>query len=84
VTGIAGDKLRDRTRSVRHRAIEIARVSRSRGEQRKEKLKQIYPKSLAVTGCVVAQARRFATEIAAVVKPGGPMSAASRKPTRTS
>jgi IS5 family transposase len=70
VAGAAGDKLRDRTRSVRHRVIEIARISRSRSEQGKEKLKQIYQKLLAATGRVVAQAQRFAGEIAAGVKRG--------------
>jgi IS5 family transposase len=70
VAGAAGDKLRDRTRSVRYRVIEIARISRSRSEQGKEKLKQIYQKLLAATGRVVAQAQRFAGEIATGVKRG--------------
>jgi hypothetical protein len=64
--------------------IEIACISRSRSEQRKEKPKQIYQKLLAVTGRVVAQARRFAGEIAAGAKYGSSMSAVSRKPTRIS
>jgi IS5 family transposase len=70
LAGVVGEKLRDRTRSVRHRVIEIARIGRSRAEQGKEKLKQIYPKLLASTGRVVAQARRFAGEVAAGVKRG--------------
>jgi Transposase domain (DUF772)/Transposase DDE domain len=70
VTGAGGDQLRDRTRSVRHRVIEIARISRSRSEQGKQKLKQSYQKLLAASGRVVAQARRFAGEIAAGVKHG--------------
>ena len=70
VAGAVGDKLRDRTRSVRYRVIEIGRASRSRSEQGKEKLKQIYQKLLAATGRVVAQAQRFAGEIAAGVKRG--------------
>ena len=41
LSGAAGERLRDRTRSVRHRVIEIARISRNRSEQGKEKLKQI-------------------------------------------
>jgi transposase, IS5 family len=71
VAGAAGDKLRDRSRSVRRRVIEIARISRSRSEQGQEKLKQLYQKLLAATGRVVAQAQRFAGEIAAGVKRGG-------------
>jgi IS5 family transposase len=70
VTGGAGDKLRDRTRSVRYRMIEIGRASRSRSEQGKEKLKQTYQKLLAATGRVVAQAQRFAAEVATGVKHG--------------
>ena len=66
-----GEKLRDRGRSVRHRVIEIARISRSRSAQGKEKLKPTYQKLLAATGRVVAQAQRFAGEIAAGVKRGG-------------
>ena len=70
VASNAGEQLRDRTRSVRHRVIEIARISRSRSEQGKERLKQIYQKLLAATGRVVAQAQRFADEVAAGIKHG--------------
>ena len=70
VAGAAGEKLRDRTRSARYRVIEIGRASRSRSEQGKEKLKQIYQKLLAATGRVVAQAQRFAAEVATGVKHG--------------
>ena len=70
VAGAAGEKLRDRTRSARYRVIEIGRASRSRSEQGKEKLKQIYHKLLAATGRVVAQAQRFAAEVATGVKHG--------------
>jgi IS5 family transposase len=68
LAGAAGEKLRDRTRSVRHRLIEIGRASRSRSGQGKEKLKQTYRKLLAGTGRVVAQAQRFAGEVATGVK----------------
>jgi IS5 family transposase len=71
LTGVAGEKLRDRSRSVRHRVIEIARISRSRSEQGKEKLQQAYQKLLAATGRVVAQAQRFAREVAVGAKRGG-------------
>jgi IS5 family transposase len=66
--GSAGTKLRDRTRSVRYRLIEIGRASRSRNQQGKEKIKQIYQKLLATTGRVVAQAHRFACELADGIK----------------
>jgi hypothetical protein len=44
--------------------MDIARISRSRSEQGKGKPKQIYQKLLVVTGPFVAQAKRFADEIA--------------------
>jgi IS5 family transposase len=70
LAGAVGEKLRERTRSVRHRLIEIGRASRSKVEQGKEKLKQTYRKLLHTTGRVVAQARRFAQEVANGVKRG--------------
>jgi IS5 family transposase len=68
LAGVAGEKLRDRSRAVKFRVLEIGRASRSRGEEGKEKLKQVYRKLLATTGRVVAQARRFAHEISAGIK----------------
>jgi len=64
----AGAKLRDRTRSARYCALEIARASRSRAAQGMERLKLRYQKLLAITGRVVGQARRFAHEVATRVK----------------
>jgi IS5 family transposase len=74
LAGAAGAKLRDRTRAVRYRLVEIGRATRSRTERGKQKLKQIYQKLLATTQRVVGQARRFAREVASGVK-----CAASRK-----
>jgi IS5 family transposase len=70
LAGAVGDKLRDRTRAVSFRLIEIGRACRSRSEQGKEKLKQTYQKLLCATGRVVAQAQRFAREVATGVKHG--------------
>jgi IS5 family transposase len=70
LAGAVGEKLRERTRSVRYRLIEIGRASRSKVEQGKEKLKQTYQKLLRTTGRVVAQAQRFAQEVADGVKRG--------------
>jgi transposase, IS5 family len=64
----AGAKLRDRTRAVRYRLVEIGRATRSRTEQAKQRLKQIYEKLLATTQRVVGQARRFAREVASGIK----------------
>ena len=73
ITAIAGDvgtRLRDRSRSVKLRALDIARSARSKGKQSGEKLKQNYSKLLDSTSRVVGQAKRFATEIADGVKQG--------------
>jgi transposase, IS5 family len=63
-----GARLRDRTRSVRHHVLNIARAARAKSEPNRAKLSEIYGKLLAATGRVVGQAKRFAHEIAAGVK----------------
>ena len=72
LAGEAGTKLRDRSRSVQHRLIEIGRASRSRsrsrGRQSRERLQQGYRQLLAASGRVVAQAKRFSAEVADGVK----------------
>jgi IS5 family transposase len=68
LAGTAGAKLRDRTRAVRYRLIEIGRATRSRTEHGKQKLKHIYGKLLATTQRVVGQAKRFAREVANGIK----------------
>ena len=70
VAGAAGAKLHDRTRSVRHRLVEIGRASRSRSEQGKDRLQACYQKLLSATSRVVGQAKQFAREVAAGVKCG--------------
>jgi transposase, IS5 family len=71
ITEIAGDvgtKLRDRSRSVKLRVLDIARAARAKGPQNQEKLKGAYGKLLSATSRVVGQAKRFAKEIAVGVK----------------
>jgi IS5 family transposase len=68
LAGQAGARLRDRSRSVKLRVLEIARAARSKGEQSQSKLQQAYEKLLASTSRVVGQAKRFAAEIASGVK----------------
>jgi transposase, IS5 family len=68
IAGTAGTKLRNRMRSVGRRVMEIARAARIKGEKGREKLVPIYRKLLAVTGRVVAQAKRFSAEIVCGVK----------------
>jgi IS5 family transposase len=68
IAGDAGAKLRDRSRSVKFRILEIGRAARSKGGSGKEKLQQAYRKLLEATSRVVGQAKRFSREIAAGVK----------------
>ncbi len=68
IAGDAGAKLRDRSRSVKYRILEIGRAARSKGGIGKEKLQQGYRQLLAATSRVVGQAKRFSREIEAGVK----------------
>lgn len=69
IGGNAGERVRDRMRSVGHRLLEIARITRSkRQKQTKEKLQAGYKRLLNATGQVVAQATRIAGEISSGVK----------------
>jgi transposase, IS5 family len=66
ITGIAravGTKLRDRSRSVKLRVLEIARAARAKGRQSGTKLAQAYRRLLGTTSRVVGQAKRFGAEI---------------------
>jgi IS5 family transposase len=68
IAGTAGAKLRDRSRSVKLRMLEIARAARSKRAPSQARLKEAYRKLLNATGRVVGQAKRFAKEIGAGVK----------------
>jgi IS5 family transposase len=68
IAGAAGAKLRDRSRSVKFRLLEIARVARAKGPINQDRLKERYRRLLDSTSRVVGQARRFAEEIAAGLK----------------
>lgn len=68
ITGSAGTKLRDRSRSVKLRLLEIGRVARAKGPVNQDKLKQRYRRLLDATSRVVGQAKRFSEEIAQGVK----------------
>jgi len=68
LAGEAGAKLRDRSRSVKLRVIEIGRAARAKGGVGKEKMGQSYRRLLDATGRVLGQAKRFAKEIADGVK----------------
>jgi IS5 family transposase len=68
IAGTAGTKLRDRSRSVKLRLLEIGRVARAKGPLNQDKLKQRYSLLLDTTSRVVGQAKRFSREVAQGVK----------------
>src|SRR4051812_34683094 len=68
IAGKVGTKLRDRSRSVKLRVLDIARAARSKAQQGQEKLKRAYGQLLNSTSRVVGQAKQFSREIAAGVK----------------
>jgi IS5 family transposase len=68
IVGAAGTKLRDRSRSVKFRLLDIGRVARAKGPLNQDKLKQRYGQLLDATSRVVRQAKRFSEEIVRGVK----------------
>jgi transposase, IS5 family len=68
IAGAVGTKLRDRSRSVKLRLLDIGRVARAKGPINQEKLKQRYRQLSNATSRVVGQAKRFSKEIAQGVK----------------
>ena len=68
IAGQQGAKLRDRSRSVKFRILEIGRVARTKGGPNRERLQQGYEKLLSTVGRVVGQAKRFSGEVAQGVK----------------
>jgi IS5 family transposase len=68
IAGEVGTKLRDRTRSVKFRLLEIGRVTRAKAAIDQDKLKQRYGQLLNTTSRVAGQAKHFSEEIAQGVK----------------
>jgi IS5 family transposase len=69
IGGKAGERVRNRMKSVGRRAMEIARITRTKGQkQTKEKLQGSYKRLLNATGQVVAQAKRIAEEVKKGIK----------------
>src|SRR6202790_2258161 len=71
IAGAVGTKLRDRSRSVKFRLLEIGRVARAKGSIDQDKLKRRYGQLLNATSRVVGQAKRFSAEISQGVKRAG-------------
>jgi transposase, IS5 family len=70
VAGKAGTQMRDRSRSAKLKVLAIARASRNKTEQGRQKMKNAYVKLVDVTSRVVGQAKKFAREIAGGIKQG--------------
>lgn len=70
VAGKAGTQMRDRSRSVKLKVLAIARASRNKTEQGRQKMKNAYVKLLEVASRVAGQAGKFSREIAGGVKRG--------------
>jgi transposase, IS5 family len=68
IVGVVGTKLRDRSRSVKLRLFEIARIARAKGPLNRDRLQQRYRRLLDTTSRVVGQAERFSREISDGVK----------------
>ena len=64
--------VRDRTRSVKLRVLDIARASRDKSERGKAKLESAYGKLLESAGRVVGQAKQISGRVAAAVAASGP------------
>lgn len=70
VAGQMGTAMRDRSRSIKRKILEIARASRDLSEKGKQKRTAAYGKLLTVTSRVVGQAKKFSAEIVSKVKRG--------------
>ncbi|MGH7838078.1 MAG: ISNCY family transposase [Candidatus Binataceae bacterium] len=70
VAGKAGTQMRDRSRSTKWKVLAIARASRNKTEQGRQKRKNAYVKLLEITSRVAGQAEKFSSEIAQRVKRG--------------
>jgi transposase, IS5 family len=70
VAGKVGTQMRDRSRSAKLKVLAIARASRNKTEQGRQKMKTAYLKLLDIASRVVGQAKKFSGEIAGSVKQG--------------
>jgi transposase, IS5 family len=68
LTGEVGAKLRDRSRSVKLRVLEIARAARSKAAPGRDKMQAAYGTLLEATRRVLGQAKLFSKEIGDGVK----------------
>lgn len=66
--GDVGTRLRDRTRSVKHRLIEIGRSAMRKSEGAVARRTEAYRQLMATTNKVMGQAKRFSAEVVLGVK----------------
>src|SRR6202035_4597096 len=70
VPGKVGTQLRDRSRSAKLKVLAIARASRNKTEQGREKMKKAYLQLLEITSRVTGQAKKFAQAMAGRIQRG--------------
>jgi IS5 family transposase len=70
VAGKVGTQMRDRSRSAKLKVLAIARASRNKTEQGRQKMKKAYVQLLEITSRVAGQAKKFSHEIGKRVKRG--------------
>jgi transposase, IS5 family len=70
VAGKAGTQMRDRSRSAKLKVLAIARASRNKTEQGRQRMKKAYLQLLEITSRVAGQAKKFSAEIAGRIKRG--------------
>ena len=63
LVGEQGTRLRDRLRTIGYRVMEIARLSRCKGQEQKKKMQEKYRELVRLTRQVRNQAQRFSEEI---------------------
>jgi len=68
--GKVGPQLRDRSRSAKLKVLAIARASRNKTEQGREKMRKAYRQLLEITSRVTGQAQKFAHAMAGRIQRG--------------
>ena len=68
LVGEQGTRLRDRLRTIGHRVMEIARISRGKGQEQKKKMEDKYRELVCLARQVRNQGKRFSEEIHSGVK----------------
>jgi transposase, IS5 family len=68
LVGEQGTRLRDRLRTIGHRGMEIARLSRCKGQEQKKQMQEKYRELVRLARQVRNQAQRFSEEIPSGVK----------------